>query len=258
MEVGIYSIGFALSQYVRLIESSVGKLLFPFLSGHLIKNSFNSINTSIGKFERFSLCFILPLLLILILNSNSVIRILYGSSFVESGPIFAITSLSVYISIFSLPYGNLLFGAGYFNQSAIAWLIALCIFIICCITLVGSSYFDLSGIGISISLIISNIFLFMFYVTFIKKYLKQINILPSSKLLVYAFSYFSVTVIIYFLIRANILLNMTLSLLSMIVYWGLGYILNLFNKTDLEMLLEIINIKKLKDYISAELRDKKQ
>ena len=44
-----------------------------------------------------------------------------------------------------------------------------------------------------------------------------------------------------------------MSLLYFVGFWGLSYIIGIVNKEDWSMIIELINIGKMKDYIKKEL-----
>lgn len=256
-EVGYYSAAFALSQFIRVIESSVGMLFFPYLTKFLAEQNYSQINNALRKFERFSLAFILPFVSVAIIAGDLLIRGAYGNKFLESIPIFSVITLSFFVSMQMLPYGNLILGSSDFKGINVGWITSCIIFVIATIIFVHPSFFNLKGVGSALAILTTNAYLMLFYAVRIKRRLPELSVFSSYRIFAYT-SLLSVGFYAAYKSAGDILyLKIGITILFLAGIYGLGTLLKVITKEDWGLVGNAINIKKMKEYIRSEFTKRK-
>ncbi len=256
VEVGYYSAGFSISQFIKLIESSAGLLFFPLFSNLLARGEYEKLNSDINKYERFNVVFILPLVAAVSISSDVVVKIALGKEFAGTVPVLGLLSISMYVSLVNLPYINLISGKGLFKLSAIIYVCCLPIYVITTYFLVSPSFFGLKGIGIALSLIIVNIALGLLFVYNAKKKVPEIKIVKDKILFAYGIGLSLVYLLVYRLLPEGFILHIISSSVFLVAYFVIGYMLKLFKREDYRMAMELLNSKKMLNYINKEIANK--
>jgi|WetSurMetagenome_2_1015567.scaffolds.fasta_scaffold131329_2 O-antigen/teichoic acid export membrane protein len=256
-EVGFYSAGFSISQFIYLIEASAGILFFPFFSKNIAENEIEKINVSVKKFERFNLSFVLPIVFYIVIFSGFVVSIALGNKFYKTPPILSIISIAMFVPIISLPYVDTISGKGLFKLSAIISVIGMLVFLLTSFFFVSPYFFNLKGIGITLSLLITNIFTGIVYIYFSKKELGYIKILQGRYLFIYGVIYSAIAYFIYNEFSFNIIGNIIASIVFFAGFFGFAMLLKIITVADWKAMLEIVNIQKMYNYINSELKNKK-
>ncbi len=252
-ELGYYSASFTLASFIKTIETSVGLLFFPLFSSYLAQNNVEKMNATLKKFERFTMSFVLPFGLYLSVFSNLIIPVSYGSKFSNSIPIFSVVTIAMIISLLNLPYGNIIFGKGLFKLTAIIWLITVSIFLISAYVLVSPSLMNLRGVGMAYAILISNVSLSFFYLYFAKKHEKKLIILQGKQMMIFGMVFFILFSFLYSGFQYNLLGKILMSVLFFTGFWGISLLTGMIKKEDWMMILELINVRKMKEYIRKEL-----
>ena len=253
-EVGYYVAGFRIGGFIRMIGQSVGLLFFPLFSKAIAEKLYVKINLNIKKFEKFSLAFVFPVTVFASIYSDLVVKFILGPQYVKSIPILSIITLSMFIMIFFQPYGNVITGKGLFKLSAKLRFIQLIFFIIIAFALVSPTMFNLKGIGIAMSLLLSNLFIGILFLIYSKKILKQLIILPSRSLLMFGVLYSLISFLIYNYILENLMQKIFFLPLFFLGYWGITFLLGIIKKEEWAILGNLINIKKMKKYMQSEIK----
>lgn len=255
-EVGYYSAGFGISQFVRLIESSAGILFFPFFSKNISEGEYEKINTSISKYERFNLSFVLPLVFYIMIFAEFVVSVALGKKFIKTPPMLAIITMSMFVSLINLPYINVISGKGLFKQSAFVYVIGTLFFVLFSFLFVSPYLLDLKGIGIALSLLSTNVFFGIVFMIYSKKELNVINIFPGRNLLIYGLLYSAGAYFVYNLFSFDFAGKIIASVIFFAGYFGFAFLFKLITIEDWKMTLEIINVKKMYNYVNSELKNK--
>ncbi|MBI5403571.1 MAG: oligosaccharide flippase family protein [Ignavibacteriae bacterium] len=255
-EVGYYAAGFSISQFVRLIESSAGILFFPFFSKNITEGEFGKINSSIKKYERFNLSFVLPLVFYIMIFSEFVVSIALGPKFAKTPPMLAVITISMFISLINLPYINIISGKGLFKQSATVYVIGTVFFLIFSFLLVSPFLLGLKGIGIALSLLCTNIFFGVVFMIYSKKELNSIIIFQGKYLMLYGIIYSIAAYYIYNMFSLGLIGKIISSAVYFAGYFGFALLFRLITIEDWKMTLEIINVKKMYNYVNTELKIK--
>lgn len=257
-QVGYYTAGYRIGGFVLLIANSVGLLFFPLFSKAVANGDFQYIRDKINKFERFSFLFIMPVVILLVIYSDAIVKILLGSQYIESIPILSIITLAMFLAVLNMPYGNVITGMGFFKLAAIINIINLGLFIITIILLVNPKIFNWGATGAAITVLFSNLFLGTLYRIFAKKKCPVINIKEGLKFVLYGIINF---VIFYYLYHnLNILNYISVKIICIFVYLIITYfslyLLKWINKEDWNTLLTLMDVKSMGRYIKGEIGKK--
>lgn len=255
-EVGYYSAGISLSQFVRLIESSAGLLFFPFFSRNIAEGEFGKINSSIFKYEKFNLSFVLPIVFYVMIFSQFIVSVALGHKFAKTPPMLSIITLSMFVSLLNLSYINIISAKGLFRQSAIVYVSGTAFFVVISFILVAPFLLNLQGIGISLSLLVTNIFFGIVFMIYSKKELSIITILNCRKQLIYGIIFSLVCYLIYHFLKLNLFWNIVASVIFFAGYFGIALLFKIIKIEDWKMILEIINFRKMYSYVNSELKNK--
>jgi O-antigen/teichoic acid export membrane protein len=253
-EVGYYSAGFGISQFIRLIESSVGILFFPLFSNLLSINEFDKINAGVRKYERFNIIFTLPAVAAVSVCSDLVVKLALGPKFINTIPVLGFINISMFVSILFLPYLNLISGKGLFKLSAKIHIYNTFIYIASAFILVYPGFLNLRGIGIASSLIIVNFTIGISFVYYVRKHIPDVKILGELKSFIAGIILSAVFLIVYKLIPGTVTWHIIAAAGYMTIYFGGGYLTGFIRKDDINMLKDLINARKMMNYIKDEVK----
>lgn len=255
-QVGYYAAGFRIGGLILLIASGVGMLFFPLFSQAISKGNYDFVKSKIEKFERFSLLFIMPAVIFLAIYSDSIVLFSLGEKYIPSIKILSIITVSMFITVISIPYGNVITGMGFFKLTAKINLINIILFIISLLILIHPDLLNLKAIGASIAILISNLFLGLAYRLYAKQKLKILEIAKN-----FNFFFFGVTnfVIFYFLYNhLRLMWGLPFRLSFPFIYFILTYstftLFKWIKKEDWKMLLSIVDVKAMKEYVGSEIK----
>lgn len=252
-EVGYYAAAFGFTHFITLIQSSTGTIFFPTFAKNIVDGNYEAINNRIRKYERFNFIYVFPLIALFAIFSDVIIKLILGSQYLATIPIFSIIILAVFIPVLSLPYGNILLGKGLFKLSAKTYFGAMLFFVVVAFSMVSQSMFNLGGVGIATALLLSNILLGVLYLFFINEKAPEVKILQSRNVMFYGLLYS----ILFYLISNQFSHSLTraviASLIYLIGYWGGLVLFKLTYKEDLLFVMEILSLKKMKNYIINEV-----
>ncbi|MCJ7482992.1 MAG: oligosaccharide flippase family protein [Thermodesulfovibrionales bacterium] len=252
-QVGYYTAGFRIGGYVKLIGQSVGILFFPIFSKAISENNLGLINEKIGKFERFSVSFILPLVLVTSIGSDFIIKLLLGKKYLPSIPILSIINLTMFIYVLFIPYGNILSGKGLFKLLAKIYSFQLFSFVGIAYFLVAPKMLNLGSVGIACSLLLANIILGAMFFYFAKANFRELKLFPSGSKFLYGCIAGLSGYLIYIYFVHSMLGKFILLALFVILYWGIAYLFSIINKDDWKMVFDVLNLKKMNKYIKSEI-----
>ncbi|MCF8261081.1 MAG: oligosaccharide flippase family protein [Melioribacteraceae bacterium] len=253
-EVGIYTAGFKFGGYIQMIGSSIGILFLPIFSKAFVEDKIDEINHKIKKFARFSFNFILPLALFIAIFSDQIILILLGAEYIGSIPILAIITFSTFLMVSATPYGNIISGRGEFKNLAYFYTIQLFVFLLLAITLVYPEFLNLKGLGLSMSILISNVILALCFLIFAKKIDSRLVVGHGLSSFVFGLVYSSIYYILYVLFGDALIYKIFFVVLFFPLYFILSYYLKITTEEDYVNFKLLFNIGKIKKYISVELR----
>ena len=256
-EIGIYTAAFSIGGMLILLGNAAGTVFFPLFSSLISKNDLSEVRRKINQFERFVFVFILPLIIGLSLFSSPVMVTLLGSQYEQSGPILGLLVFSSFFLIWGMPYGNVLTGMGLFWLTSFIRLAILFIFIATLIFCLHPNFLDMGAMALAVTQVVMNILLFFaFYffayrkigVQFIKEQAKYI----LFWCIIYVFTVFFIFPLVdSYTVHFQSLVVMPLFVLLLFV---VQKCVGLLNNQDLHMLWQLINSKKIFQYVNSELR----
>lgn len=258
--LGFYAAAFTLASFIKTIETSTGLLLFPFFSKHIAESNYSEVNNSLMKFERFIFVFILPMGFCFSIFSDLIIHFTYGSRFNPTVPIFSIIVISFLVSLSNLPYSNILFGMGKFRTTVIIWITNLLFFLAMSYLFVSPALLNMKGVGMALSILLSNILMFIQLITYTHIYNKEVKLLQGKTVLIFAILFFAGFYMLISQIKIDLwIFKLLIMGFIYILYIGIGRLAGIIKLQDIAMILQLVNIKKMKTYISSEIgkKDKK-
>ena len=243
-EVGCYSNAMKMIRMVSTTAAAIGAVLFPRLSVVFSNNDKKHFSDLVNNGLKIMLMIAIPAMVGLIVCSNSIILLFFGSSFVDAIPILQMLALMVPIIVCNtLMGGQVLVTTNQENKYVLTVVIASIVNVILNALLIPKYGATSAALA---SLISESIDLFL-YILFAKKYVKikiSWNYILSMvfPLILYVFiSKFIISklfVTLFLSLFANIVICVS-------IYFGIGYlmkneaILLLLNKIK-----EILNVKK--------------
>jgi len=257
-EIGLYTTAYSIGGMLILLGNTAGTVFFPLFSSFFTRNEFDQVKKRIYQFERFIFNFILPVIITLSLFAYPVLITLLGRRYELSVPIFSLLVFSSFFIIWGMPYGNVLSGLGLFWLSTFIYFVQFAIFLITLIIFIHPHLFNLGALALAITQVVINLYLFIsFYysawkkikVHFIKRQIKYI----FMGVIIYYVSYFFLlptikTISIY-------IQSFIIAPVFLLIYYLIEYFLGLLNKSDLQMLLQLIDPKLSLKYVNEEFKN---
>lgn len=259
-QVGYYTAGYKIGGFILLIANGVGRLFFPLFSGAFSKGNYDFIKDKIEKFERFSLIFIMPAVVLLAIFSDSIVLLLLGEKYIPSINILSIISVAMFIMVLNVPYGNVITGMGYFKLAAMINIINLVLFILTLLFFTNPKLLGLKATGAALSIFVSNLFLGIASRFYAKKKLNILNITKHFKFIIFGTINFLVFFLLYNYFKE--IWGIPFRIAFPVVYFVLTYLtyilLRYINKDDWKMLYSLVDIKSMKKYIGSEIYKNKK
>lgn len=254
--LGNYSAGLTLASFLKTIENSLGLLFFPLFSRYITENQIDKVVAIIIKYEKINFFLIMPLVLIASITSRELILITYGNKFNLASDVFTFAIISFFVSTITLPYANVLTGLGKFKESSIIWLASAVIFVILAHILVNKNILDLSAKGMALAILGTNLFLLFIYLLYIWKNASfKIRLITQRSLIVFNLIFFSIVFFGYSLLpEMNTFIILSLGVFVFLICISLMWVFKLVDREDLKILKNLVNPKKMSDYIKSELK----
>lgn len=269
-QVGFYSAGFSFGGFILLISNSVGLIFFPLFSQAVVRGDYDFISEKIQRFERFSLIFIMPMVTLLAIFSEPLILVTMGINFMPSIPIMITITFSMFVMVLNMPYGNVITGTGNFVLAAYINMANLLFFglgMYICIESLG-----MEALGAAFGVLGSNIFLGLLYRYHAKKKCRQISFSATVPHMLYGLVGFCLFQYIYINYFSEPFLSsygaleylwkvagkLSLFTIAFLLFsWGGMYVLKLIDKSDINDINNIIDVKSLLSYVKGELKKDK-
>ena len=254
-EVGYYTGGLGLASIFVMMGSTAGDLFFPLFSKASSEGNYDYIRNQIGKFEHFLFRFVLPLLVILSINSGTIIPFLLSDKYLPSVPIFSLLVFFSFFKIWTLPFYNLMNGLSKFNLNALTHVIFLVLFFLLLIFFISPNYMNLGGLGLALSfLVLEMMKLITWYFLSNKEVRFKFNYDVLRFVLFFgAFYYGSKLIYDHYISGQNYWIGFAFVLLDTVLIFVFLFLLGLIKRADMTFLAELFNIKSLKDYFKKEL-----
>ncbi len=255
-ELGYYTVAFSLAGMLLLLRSDIGIIFFPLFSSYLSNNDTISIERIINKYQEFILLFVFPSICMIIMSSSILIKLLYGSLFINSVTPFILLLLASYLSLFTHPYKNIISGAGKFYLQTLISIIKGLFFFTILYFMISPNFLALGAIGLAFSVLISQLCETITVLIISKRIInyKVFNYTHLSYILIGGLSLLCFYLMHYFNISDEYLIIL-ISLLYLIVCYAILYSFSIINKEHKKMIKKILNYKKLDKYIKGEINE---
>jgi len=256
-QVGYYAASYRVGGFVLLIGQSVCNLFFPIFSKAFSNNNVLSVKSKLEKFERFSFLFVMPVVILLTLNADVIVKVLLGREYISSISIMQVINIAMFLMVVNVPFGSVITGKGDFNTSARLNIYNFVIYAIVLIVLIHPKFLNLAGLGTAISLLISYLFLGIIYRIYAKKYVPIISHHIAVKFMLYGVINFLIFLyfIHYQLISNTIIFRIIFALIYVIVTYFSFFILGMMKKADWIYLKTLIDIRSVGRYVKSEVKD---
>ena len=269
-QVGFYSAGFSFGGFILLISNSVGLIFFPLFSQAVVRGDYDYISEKIQRFERFSLIYIMPGVTLLAIFSEPLILVTMGIDFMPSIPIMITITFSMFVMVLNMPYGNVITGTGNFVLAAYINMANLLFFGL-------SMYFfiatlELNALGAALGVLCSNLFIGLLYRYHAKQKCKQIVFSATVPHMIFGLLGFVLFQFLYTNYFSEPFLSsygaleylwkvagkLSFFTVAFLIYsWGGMYLLKLLDKSDIDDISNIIDVKSLLSYVKGELKKDK-
>ncbi len=254
-ELGYYSGAVGLASMFIMVGSTAGDLFFPLFSKAFAEKKLDYIRNQMSKYEHFLFRFILPIIVVFSINSNTIITFLLGDKFSPSVPIFSVLIFYSFFKIWTIPFYNLMNGINKFNLNAITFIFYLIIFYLFLFFLINPNIFNLGGLGLAVSLLLLEIVKLLVWYSITNKIVSFKFNKDIIKFPLFFILFYSISFIIYnlYILNLNFFLKFIFLIINFSMIFYFMYVLRLINKMDFYFVLELLNFKSLKEYFKKEI-----
>jgi len=254
-QLGYYSASYRIGSIVFMMATSVGMLFLPLFSKATADGNLEYIKTTIGKFERFSFIFVMPVVIFLSLYADVIVKLILGSQYLPSIPLMAIINLAMFLMVLNIPYGNVITGMGFFRLFAVLSMMHLAVFVALICVLPNPELFNLGITGGALTLLISSIFAGVLYRVYAKRKCTLLNLYSNLKYMAFGIVNYIGFGYLYGYLSAHYGFRFKIFFIPIyfIVTYAVLLLFGWIDRRDLEALKMLINIRKLGKYIKGEL-----
>lgn len=256
IEVGIYTSGARMGRYFQIIGATAGVIFFPLFASYIHNKDYDKVKQIIIKYEIFLWAFISPIIIVICNYSYYIVRLLFGNSYIHASGVLILLTLASFVRIVNIPFGNVIAGTGQFRLISMLNGIYILLMIMSMVILLNINPTGLLPEAVGLGILIANIFLLITYCYFAKKIINEINFFVYLPFIVIS----SMHLFIVQLIISNTssqLTRLLAPIIAVILTYALYYFSGLVKKDDWKELLNLVNIKRTKNYIVKELNEKK-
>ena len=263
-EVGYYIPVLQIITPLMFIATATGMILLPTISAIHSKNDkyIGQIKQITHATERYGSMFAVPIIVLIMVFSESIVLIILGDEFLSSINILRILALMPLFAITIRPYGVLIEGI---NRPDIAGKLNFFVVLINMLLnlifipneLGGVELFGFGAIGAALATLISWVIRSILIHIFAYK-LTQIKLNP--KVIVHFMAGVGIGAPLYSVLGMVSSYHpyyiVPLSVISIGCYFGVLYIVREFSKDDIQFLLDLLNPKKMGEYMQSEIKEK--
>ncbi len=254
--VGYYTAGFRIGGFVLMIANVIGLLFFPLFTKAVKENNISFINDKINKYERFMFLIVFPFTVFAAIYSDVIVKLILGSTYLPTIPILSVITLSMFFLTLFQPYGNVILAKGHFYYGAFIFLGELFIFVILAFVVVNPHIMNKGGLGMAMVIFIVQFITGLIFVLVSKKNEKQLKVFQSGKLIIFAVVFSFIAFAVYLFIPDNYFYKSIYALLFFVLFWLLLFVFGLMQQQDIIMIKNVASIKKMRNYIKRELKNK--
>lgn len=256
-EVGYYAAAYRISSVFLTMTLAVANIFFPLFARSFEEKQYKFIEEKIIKFEHLLFVFLMPLMIFIMIYSDTIVLLLLGEKFEPSSKILSILILAMFTYMASIPYGNLIIGMGLFRLAA--YLNIFNVILLCCaMTLfVHPKLLNLGGPGTAMALLCSYLYLAIIFRLVILMKARMIHVKWNLKFYLFGIAAFLLFRFLYLhFCQWNSLIT---KILFPFVYFSLTflalYVLKMMTNKDLKFVYSLLNFKRLMTYIRNELKE---
>lgn len=257
-ELGYFYGGVSLASMLIMIGGSAGSLFFPLFSKAFSEGKFDYIREQVVKYEHFLFLFVLPIIIILSVNSNTIIIGLLGEAYAPSVPVFSILVFLSFFKIWGIPYYNLMNGINKFNLNARTHVFFVVAFFTVLVLMIHKDFLNLGGVGLAISLLflyILKLFVWYFFCN------KSIHVRFKKELVYFVIFYvifFFLGQFIYdnYIVQLNFVYKIIFILVYSVAIYGGLYVFKLMKNQDVKYIVSLLKIGDLINYFKDEIKGK--
>ncbi len=156
-QLGYYSAANSIGGMFMLVAGPVGAIFFPLFSGMIAKGDWAGVNNNIKKYQEFIVLFIFPLICALAVAGGPLLLLILGDRYQPSVNPFMILIIATYITLWGMPYGNIIDGMGKFYVSAWINVAKLIVFIVSVTVFLSHRFLNLGATGLALNLLVLNL-----------------------------------------------------------------------------------------------------
>ncbi|MCF6296962.1 MAG: oligosaccharide flippase family protein [Flavobacteriaceae bacterium] len=258
IELGYLSGATSLASMLILLGGTAGTLFFPLFSKAFAEKNYDFIKEKLFKFEHFLFIFILPVIIVLSVNSYTIIPFLLGNQYIPSVSIFSVLVFFSFFKIWEIPYYNLINGINKFNLNAILHVFFGIFFFLLLYFTVHKKYLNLGGLGFAITLLVMSSFKLLTWYFFANKAIKiKFDKEILKFILFFVVIYLSGNYIYkIYIFDLNYYLKFAFLFLYTISIYLLLFLFKLMKKEDVNFIYELMDFKALLSYSKKEIKKK--
>ena len=257
-EVGIYAIPQRLTSVLLIVSTSITGILFVSFSALYNNKELKLIRDRSIKAEKYISLILLPIVITTLIFSKPLLSI-FGNDIAPSIPVLEIIIISVYFDAIRNPFSVQILSTGHVKFGFYLGIFTLVLNFILNLVLIpknigGVTLFGLGALGAAYALMLS------FMVRAIIARLAAFKI-THTKISFRIFLHFIAGIVFYSIvnflqaiIQSFFLFAFVYLLLVVLLFFGLLYIFGEFTREDFEYLINALNPKQMRDYVSQELR----
>ena len=255
-EVGYYSAAYRISSIFLTMSFAVANLFFPLFAKSFNEKKYGYIQDKIDKFEHLMFVFMMPIMIFIMVYSDTIVHLLLGEKFLPSVNTLSVLTCAMFIYMISIPYGNLITGIGLFKLTAIINIINLIIMCSFMVIFVHPSFMNMKSTGTAYAMLVSYFYLFLVFRFVIQKYAPQIKVHWNIRYLLYGIINFTFFYYLYNFLstRQPLITAIVFPLVYITVTFSTLYFLKLLTKQDLQFMFSLFKVKNLFQYINNEIR----
>jgi teichuronic acid exporter len=254
-QLGYYTASYRIGSVVFMMATSVGMLFLPIFSKATSEGNLEYISSTINKFERFTLIFVMPLVIFLSLYADVIVKVALGSQYLPSIPLMAVINIAMFLMVLNIPYGNVITGMGFFRLFAVLSIVHLGVFLVLICVLPNPLLFNLGIAGGAYTLLFSSVFAGILYRIYAKRKCSVLSLQGNLKYVLFGIANYVGFAYLYG--QLSILYGAIFKILFLPGYFILTYgvllLLGWIGKDDLKTLKVLFNLKKLGSYVKGEL-----
>lgn len=254
-DVGYYAAGYRVGGFVLLVGTAIGNLFFPIFSQAFARKEIGLILDRIRRYERFACNFVLPCVLFVVLFAPAIVRLALGRDYGPSVPVVGIVTLATFLSITNTPYSSILSGKGRFRLSAGICVANFFVYLAFAFLFCSRSTLGLRGTGMALALLGSYLTVGAAFRVFAKATVPELRVLHSVPRMAYALTVGCVAWLVSQGVAdlGSTWIGLICALAYFPAFFGGAWLLGFLGREDVLMVGELLNARKMRNYISEEL-----